>query len=92
MEGRTTWASPVVITPKPSGEIRLCVDMRPANEASFRERLSVATVDKVLEELNGSTVFSKLDLSHGFHQVDVHTDFWDITTFVTHDGLFCLKG
>ena len=68
VEGRTTWASPVVITPKPSGEIRLCVHMRPANEASFRERLPVATVDKVLKELNGGTVFSKLDLRHGFHQ------------------------
>jgi len=33
VEDPTTWASPVVIAPKPSGEIRLCVDMRRANEA-----------------------------------------------------------
>ena len=36
VEGPTTWASPVVVTPKPSGEIRLCVDMRRANEAIIR--------------------------------------------------------
>lgn len=33
VEGLTTWASLVVVAPKPSGEIRLCVDMRRANEA-----------------------------------------------------------
>ena len=44
--------------------------MRRANEAIIRERLPIPTVDEVLEELNGSTVFSKLDLRHGFHQVE----------------------
>ena len=88
VEGPTTWASPVVVAPKPSGEIRLCVDMRRANEAIIRERLPIPTVDEVLEELNGSTVFSKRDLRHGFHQVELHTDSRDITIFVTHDGLF----
>ena len=34
VEGLTTWGSPVVIAPKPSGEIRLCVDMRRANGAT----------------------------------------------------------
>ena len=91
VEGPTTWASPVVVAPKPSGEIRLCVDMRRANEAIIRERLPIPTVDEVLEELNGSTVFSKLDLRHGFHQVELHADSRDITTFVTHDGLFRYK-
>ena len=91
VEGPTTWASPVVEAPKPSGEIRLCVDMRRANEAIIRERLPIPTVDEALEELNGSTVFSKLDLRHGFHQVELHADSRDITTFVTHDGLFRYK-
>ena len=65
--------------------------MRRANEAIIRERLPIPTVDQVLEELNGSTVFSKLDLRHGFHQVELHADSRDITTFVTHDGLFRYK-
>ena len=54
VEGPTTWASPVVVAPKPSGEIRLCVDMHQANEAIIRERLPIPTVDEVLEKLNGS--------------------------------------
>jgi len=60
VEGPTTWASPVVVAPKPSGEIRLCVDMGRVNEAIIRERLPIPAVDEVLEELNGTTVFSKL--------------------------------
>ena len=91
VEGPTTWASPVVVAPKPSGEIRLCVDMRCANEAIVRERLPIPTVDEVLEELNGSTVFSKLDLRWGFHQIELHEDSRDITTFITHEGLFRYK-
>ena len=50
MEGPTTWISPVVVAPKPSGDIRLCV------EAIVRESLPIPTVDEVLESLNGSTV------------------------------------
>ena len=57
-EGPTTWISPVVVATKPSGDIRLCVDMRRANEAIVREMLPTPTVDEVIEGLNGSTVFS----------------------------------
>ena len=91
VEGATTWASPVVVAPKQSGEIRLCVDMRCANEANIRKRLPIPTIDEVLEELNGSTVFSKLNLRCGFHQIELHEDSRDITTFITHEGLFRYK-
>lgn len=50
LEGPTTWASPVVVAPKQSGGIRFCVDMRCANEA---------IIERVLEGLNGITVFSR---------------------------------
>ena len=66
VKGPTVWVSPVVVTPKPSGYIRLCVDMRRANEAIIQERLPIPTIDEVLESLNGSGVFSKLDLRLGF--------------------------
>jgi len=62
VEWPTPWVRPVVIVPKPSGDIRLCVDMRGANQAIVRERHPIPTVDDVLYQLNGSTVFSKLDL------------------------------
>ena len=71
VNGPTSWVSPVVIAPKASGDIRLCVDMRKANAAIIRERIPIPIVDEVLENLNGSAVFSKLDLCLGFHQIEL---------------------
>ena len=65
----TEWVSPLVVVPKANGDIRICVDMRRANSAIERERHPILTIEEVLYDLNGSTVFSKLDLKKGFHQV-----------------------
>ena len=45
VKGPTPWVSPIVVVPKPSGEIPLCIDMRRANEAVVRERHPIPTVD-----------------------------------------------
>ena len=91
VEGPTSWVSPIVIVPKPSGDIRLCVDMRRANEAIIRERHPIPTIDEVLQSMNGSTVFSKIDLKWGFHQLELEEDSRKITSFVTHKGLYRYK-
>ena len=58
----TKWVSPLFVVPKPDGDICVCVDMRRANEAIIRERHPIPTIEEVLYDLNGATVFSKLDL------------------------------
>ena len=65
--------------------------MRRANQAIIRERIPIPTVDEVVENLNGSAVFSKLDLRLGFHQIELDEESRDITTFATHEGLFRYK-
>lgn len=57
------------------------VDMRYVNESILREKKPIPMVYKVLEEFNGSTVFSKLDLIMGFHQIELGEGSRDITTF-----------
>ena len=64
-EGQTSWVSPLVVVPKPDGDVRICVDMRRANQAIIRERQPIPTVEEVLQDLNGSTVFSRVDLKGG---------------------------
>ena len=91
VEGPTPWVSPVCVVPKLSGDIRLCVDMRRANEAVLRERHPIPTMDEILQNMNQSTVFSKLDLRWGYHQIELAEDSRGITTFTTHAGLFRYK-
>ena len=91
MDGPTPWVSLICVVPKCDGDIRLCVDMRQANEAVVRERHLIPTVDEVLQNMNESDVFSKLDLKWGYHQIELENKSRDITTFATHMGLFRYK-
>ena len=91
VEGPTPWVSPVVVVPKQNDEIRLCVDMRRANKAIIRKRYPIPTLDEVLQNLNQSTVFIKLDLRWGYHQLELHPDSRSIITFTTHCGLYRYK-
>ena len=84
VEGPAKWASPLVVVPKPNGDIRLCTDMRKANEEIVREKFPIPTVDDILHEINGSKVFSKLDLKYGYHQLELEEKSREIKTTVTH--------
>ena len=58
VEKPTSWVSPVVITPKrSSNDIRLNVDMREANKAIPRTHTVTATLDDIINELNGASYF-----------------------------------
>ena len=87
VEGPTPWVLPLVAVPKSNGDVRVCVDMRQANEAVIRERHPIPTLEETLHALNGAAVFSKLDLRWGYHQVELHPDSRVLTTFSTHQGL-----
>ena len=81
-----------MFVPKPNkDDVRICVDMRRVIEAIQREKLPIPTVDEVLEEMNGSRVFSKLDMNMGFHQIELEDASRDITTFSAGDSLFRYK-
>ena len=75
--GPTPWISPIVAAPKPKDpdKVRICVDMCQANTAIERECHIIPTIDDVVHELNGATVFIKLDLRAGYHQLSVTTKF-----------------
>ena len=85
----TPWAFPIVAMQKKG--VRICVDMRLANEAIKRVRDPIPTVDDKSFALNGAKFFSKLDLSQAYHQLELDEDSLYITTFSTHIGLFRYK-
>ena len=91
VEGPTSWVNPLVVVEKPNGDIRICLDMRQANQAIVREKHPVPTVEETLQEVSYAKVFSKLDLNMAFHQIELHPDSRDITTFPAPDGLYRYK-
>ncbi|XP_057299437.1 uncharacterized protein K02A2.6-like [Hydractinia symbiolongicarpus] len=90
IESPPSWVNPLVIVPKktPSDGTRMCVDMRVANTAVIREPYQIPTLEEVLHEFNGCTVFTKLDLNKGYHQIALDEANRDLTVFATHHGIF----
>ena len=80
----TPWISPLVVVPKPNGNVRLCVDARRANEVILRERHLNPTVDDVIHAVNGAMMFLKLDLRSGYDQIVLHDESCYIIGFSTH--------
>lgn len=91
VEGPTPRVNPVVALPEPDKDIRMCLDMRSANEALVREQYPIPTVDEILQGMNGSAIFSKLDLKWGYHQLELTPESLEITTFAAHNGVYRYK-
>lgn len=91
VNGASRWASPVVVIVKDNGQLRLCVDMRRANAAIRREIYPMPTIDDVLARLSKAKWFSRLDVREAYHQLELEEGSREITTFITHKGLFRYK-
>ena len=65
--------------------------MRKPNQAILRERHQMPTIEDLTLDLNGAKVFSKIDLTSGYHQLELTPESQSITTFSTHVGLFRYK-
>ena len=65
--------------------------MRQPNEAVKRVRHFIPTIDELLQDMNESTVFSKLDIKWAYHQIELRPESREITTFITHKGLYRYK-
>lgn len=87
----TSWVSPLVPILKDNGELRLCVDMRRANQAIQRLNHPLPIFDDMLPRFRNAKLFTTLDIKQAFHQVELSEDCRDVTTFITNWGLFRYK-
>ena len=86
--GKSEWSSPLLVTTKPNGGWRVCGDYRRVNARTTDDRYPVRTLQDFTSELHGKTIFSKIDLMKGYHQIPVADGDIKKTAVITPFGLF----
>jgi hypothetical protein len=82
------WGCPSIFIKKKDQTLRMCVDYRPLNEVTIKNKYPLPRIDILFDQLIGVRVFSKIDLRSGYHQIHIRPEDIPKTTFTTRYGLF----
>ncbi len=91
VEEPTDWCAGMVVVPKKSGAVRICVDLSKFNESVRREKYILPSVEQTLGMLAGAQIFSKLDANMGFWQIPLAEESARYTTFITPFGRYFFR-
>src|SRR6266542_5819474 len=82
------WGCPALFVDKKDGTKRLCVDYRPLNAVTSKNKYPLPHIDILFDQLAGAKVFSKIDHRSGYHQIKIREEDVPKTTFSTCYGLY----
>src|SRR5512136_3174747 len=68
------WGAPVIFVEKKDHTQRMCVDYRALNEVTIKNKYPLPRIDDLFDQLKGATVFSKIDLRSGYHQLRIREE------------------
>nr|GEU50660.1 retrotransposon protein, putative, Ty3-gypsy subclass [Tanacetum cinerariifolium] len=80
------WGAPVLFVKKKDGSFRICIDYRELNKLTVKNRYPLPRIDDLFDQLQGSSVYSKIDLRTGYHQLRIREEDILITAFRTQYG------
>ena len=80
------WGAPVLLVKKKDGSIRLCVDYKQLNKLTIKNKYPLPRIDDLMDQLHGASVFPKIDLQSGYHQILVKVEDVEKTTFRSRYG------
>jgi hypothetical protein len=82
------WGCPALFVKKKDNSLRLCVDYRPLNAVTIKNKYPLPRIDILFDQLAGAKVFSKIDLRSGYHQIKIKPCDIPKTAFSTRYGLY----
>jgi hypothetical protein len=82
------WGCPVLFVKKKAKSLRLCVDYRPLNAITIKNKYPLPHIDVLFDQLVEAKVFSKIDLRSGYHQIKIRASDIAKTAFSTIYGLY----
>ncbi|GJU97226.1 retrotransposon protein, putative, ty3-gypsy subclass [Tanacetum coccineum] len=65
------WGAPVLFVKKKDGSFRMCIDYWELNKLTMKNRYPLPRIDDLFDQLQGSSVYSKIDLRSGYHQLRI---------------------
>src|SRR5262249_22399571 len=80
------WGAPVLFVKKKDGSMRLCIDYRELNKVTIKNRYPLPRIDDLFDQLQGASVFSRIDLRSGYHQLRIKPEDVTKTAFQTRYG------
>jgi hypothetical protein len=82
------WGCPAIFVKKKDQTLQMCMDYRPLNEVTMKNKYPLPRIDILFDQLTGARVFSKIDLRSGYHQIRIRPEDIPKTAFTTRYGLF----
>jgi hypothetical protein len=82
------WGAPVLFVEKKDGTQRMCVDYRSLNEVTIKNKYPLPRIEDLFDQMKGASVFSKIDLRSGYHQLKIRESDIPKTAFRTRYGLY----